>query len=198
MRSSFFVLETVFHLSTNLLSVLLRYEVLQFWLAVPRQAASSGGRAQAAHLPADAKPEGPGADLSSSGTRSSPLQTAEMLLTRSPSSPLHQDRLGREMEEVLTVTETSQGLELRVRLGGGQARPFRRASRGPPDEALSTPASSSPTEHSRARSSDPGPGKQDDSGQDVPLRAPWVVPVFDAHKLFSLVGSGPSSWKKKP
>lgn len=93
------------------------------------------------------------------------------------------DRLGREMEEVLTVTETSQGLSFEYVWEAAKHDHFDERSRGPPDEALSYTSIFFPTEAFESSLSDPGPGKQDDNGQDVPLRAPGVVPVFDAHNL---------------
>ncbi|XP_006150240.1 serine/threonine-protein kinase LMTK2 [Tupaia chinensis] len=93
------------------------------------------------------------------------------------------DRLGREMEEVLTVTETSQGLSFEYVWEAAKHDHFDERSRGHPDEALSYTSIFFPVEVFESSLSDPGPGKQDDSGQDVPLRAPGVVPVFDAHNL---------------
>ncbi|XP_053782007.1 serine/threonine-protein kinase LMTK2 isoform X1 [Desmodus rotundus] len=93
------------------------------------------------------------------------------------------DRLGREMEEVLTVTETSQGLSFEYVWEAAKHDHFDERSRGPPDEALSYTSIFFPVEVFERSLSDPGPGKQDSSGQDVPVRAPGVVPVFDAHNL---------------
>uniref|UniRef100_A0A8C2V025 Serine/threonine-protein kinase LMTK2 n=1 Tax=Chinchilla lanigera TaxID=34839 RepID=A0A8C2V025_CHILA len=93
------------------------------------------------------------------------------------------DRLGREMEEVLTVTETSQGLSFEYVWEAAKHDHFDERSRGHPDEALSYSSIFFPVEVFESSLSDPGPGKQDDSGQEVPLRAPGVVPVFDAHNL---------------
>ncbi|XP_029805797.1 serine/threonine-protein kinase LMTK2 isoform X2 [Suricata suricatta] len=93
------------------------------------------------------------------------------------------DRLGREMEEVLTVTETSQGLSFEYVWEAAKHDHFDGRSRGPPDEALSYTSIFFPVEVFESSLSDPGPGKQDDSGQDVPRGAPGVVPVFDAHNL---------------
>ncbi|XP_035138644.1 serine/threonine-protein kinase LMTK2 isoform X3 [Callithrix jacchus] len=93
------------------------------------------------------------------------------------------DRLGREMEEVLTVTETSQGLSFEYVWEAAKHDHFDERSRGHLDEALSYTSIFYPVEVFESSLSDPGPGKQDDSGQDVPLRAPGVVPVFDAHNL---------------
>lgn len=93
------------------------------------------------------------------------------------------DRLGREMEEVLTVTETSQGLSFEYVWEAAKHDHFDERSRGHPDEALSYSSIFFPVEVFESSLSEPGPGKQDDSGQEVPLRAPGVVPVFDAHNL---------------
>ncbi|KFO25321.1 serine/threonine-protein kinase LMTK2 [Fukomys damarensis] len=93
------------------------------------------------------------------------------------------DRLGREMEEVLTVTETSQGLSFEYVWEAAKHDHFDERSRGHPDEDLSYSSIFFPVEVFESSLSDPGPGKQDDSGQEVPLRAPGVVPVFDAHNL---------------
>ncbi|OBS60616.1 hypothetical protein A6R68_08244 [Neotoma lepida] len=93
------------------------------------------------------------------------------------------DRLGREMEEVLTVTETSQGLSFEYVWEAAKHDHFDERGRGHPDEALSYSSMFFPVEVFESSLSDPGPGKQDDSGQEVPLRAPGVVPVFDAHNL---------------
>uniref|UniRef100_A0A0P6JBH0 Serine/threonine-protein kinase LMTK2 n=1 Tax=Heterocephalus glaber TaxID=10181 RepID=A0A0P6JBH0_HETGA len=93
------------------------------------------------------------------------------------------DRLGREVEEVLTVTETSQGLSFEYVWEAAKHDHFDARSRGHPDEALSYSSIFFPVEVFESSLSDPGPGKQDDSGQEVPLRAPGVVPVFDAHNL---------------
>ncbi|XP_012587449.1 PREDICTED: serine/threonine-protein kinase LMTK2 [Condylura cristata] len=93
------------------------------------------------------------------------------------------DRLGREMEEVLTVTETSQGLSFEYVWEAAKHDHFDEHSRGHPEEALSYTSIFFPVDVFESSLSDPGPGKQDGSGQDVSLRAPGVVPVFDAHNL---------------
>ncbi|XP_004459775.2 serine/threonine-protein kinase LMTK2 [Dasypus novemcinctus] len=93
------------------------------------------------------------------------------------------DRLGREMEEVLTVTETSQGLSFEYVWEAAKHDHFDERSRVNPEEALSYTSIFFPVEVFESSLSDPGPGKQDESGQDVPHRAPGVVPVFDAHNL---------------
>ncbi|XP_043845756.1 LOW QUALITY PROTEIN: serine/threonine-protein kinase LMTK2 [Dromiciops gliroides] len=93
------------------------------------------------------------------------------------------DRLGREMEEVLTVTETSQGLSFEYVWEAAKHDHFDERSQVNPDEAMSYTSIFFPVDVFENSLSDPGPGKQDESGQDVSLRAPGVVPVFDAHNL---------------
>uniref|UniRef100_A0A8C5KFG7 Serine/threonine-protein kinase LMTK2 n=1 Tax=Jaculus jaculus TaxID=51337 RepID=A0A8C5KFG7_JACJA len=93
------------------------------------------------------------------------------------------DRLGREMEEVLTVTETSQGLSFEYVWEAAKHDHFDERDQGRPDEALPYSSMFFPVEVFENSLSDPGPGKQDDSSQEAPLRAPGVVPVFDAHNL---------------
>ncbi|XP_074058013.1 serine/threonine-protein kinase LMTK2 [Macrotis lagotis] len=93
------------------------------------------------------------------------------------------DRLGREMEEVLTVTETSQGLSFEYVWEAAKHDHFDERSQVNPDEAMSYTSIFFPVDVFESSLSDPGPGKQDESGQDVSLRAPGVVPVFDAHNL---------------
>ncbi|KAM4820577.1 serine/threonine-protein kinase LMTK2 isoform 1-T1 [Thomomys bottae] len=97
--------------------------------------------------------------------------------------PFAQDRLGREMEEVLTVTETSQGLSFEYVWEAAKHDHFDEHGRGHTDETLSYSSMFFPVDVFESSLSDPGPGKQDSSGQEVPLRAPGVVPVFDAHNL---------------
>ncbi|XP_007498336.1 serine/threonine-protein kinase LMTK2 [Monodelphis domestica] len=93
------------------------------------------------------------------------------------------DRLGREMEEVLTVTETSQGLSFEYVWEAAKHDHFDERNQVNPDEAMSYTSIFFPVDVFESSLSDPGPGKQDESGQDVSLRAPGVVPVFDAHNL---------------
>ncbi|KAM6155132.1 serine/threonine-protein kinase LMTK2 [Rhynchocyon petersi] len=93
------------------------------------------------------------------------------------------DRLGREMEEVLTVTETSQGLSFEYVWEAAKHDHFDERGRSNPEEALSYTSIFFPVEVFESSLSEPGPGRQDESGQDAPLRAPGVVPVFDAHNL---------------
>ncbi|XP_038619878.1 serine/threonine-protein kinase LMTK2 [Tachyglossus aculeatus] len=93
------------------------------------------------------------------------------------------DRLGREMEEVLTVTETSQGLSFEYVWEAAKQDHFDECNQVNPDEAMSYTSIFFPVEVFESSLSEPGSGKQDESGQQLPLKAPGVVPVFDAHKL---------------
>lgn len=167
-------------------SVSLRYEVLQFcWLSPDKRPAAEDVHRLLTYLRMQSqrdsevdfeqqwnalKPNAHSKDASSSA--------AFPILDHFP-----RDRLGREMEEVLTVTETSQGLSFEYVWEAAKHDHFDERGRGPPDEALSYTSIFFPVEVFESTLSDPGPGKQDDSGQDVPVRAPGVVPVFDAHNL---------------
>lgn len=167
-------------------SVSLRYEVLQFcWLSPDKRPAAEDVHRLLTYLRMQSqrdsevdfeqqwnalKPSAHGRDTSSSA--------AFPIL-----DPFPRDRLGREMEEVLTVTETSQGLSFEYVWEAAKHDHFDECGRGPADEALSYTSMFFPVEVFESTLSDPGPGKQDDSGQDVPVRAPGVVPVFDAHNL---------------
>lgn len=93
------------------------------------------------------------------------------------------DRLGREMEEVLTVTETSQGLSFEYVWEAAKHDHFDEQGHSQPDEALAYSSMFFPVEVFESSLSDPGAGRPDDGSQEVPHRAPGVVPVFDAHNL---------------
>ncbi|XP_060029222.1 serine/threonine-protein kinase LMTK2 isoform X2 [Erinaceus europaeus] len=93
------------------------------------------------------------------------------------------DRLGREMEEVLTVTETSQGLSFEYVWESARHDHFDEQGRGHPDEALSYTSIFFPVGAFESSISDPLAGRREDSGQDAPAGVPGVVPVFDAHNL---------------
>lgn len=97
--------------------------------------------------------------------------------------PFARDRLGRELEEVLTVTETSRGLSFEYVWEAAEHGHFDERGRGPQDEALSYAGVFFPADVFEGSLSDPRPGKPGDGGQDASARAPGVVPVFDAHNL---------------
>jgi len=93
------------------------------------------------------------------------------------------DRLGHEMEEVLTVTETSQGLSFEYIWEAAKHDHFDECGRVNPDEAMTYTSIFFPVEVFERSLSEQGSGAQDGSGQEASLAVPGVLPVFDAHKL---------------
>ncbi|XP_025938843.1 serine/threonine-protein kinase LMTK2 [Apteryx rowi] len=93
------------------------------------------------------------------------------------------DRLGHEMEEVLTVTETSQGLSFEYIWEAAKHDHFDECGHVNPDEAMAYTNIFFPVEVFERSLSEQGPGAQDGSGQETSLAVPGVLPVFDAHKL---------------
>ncbi|OXB56156.1 hypothetical protein ASZ78_005094, partial [Callipepla squamata] len=93
------------------------------------------------------------------------------------------DRLGHEMEEVLTVTETSQGLSFEYIWEAAKHDHFDESGHVNPDEAMAYSSMFFPVEVFERSLSEQGPGAQDGSGQEASLAVPGVLPVFDAHKL---------------
>lgn len=93
------------------------------------------------------------------------------------------DRLGHEMEEVLTVTETSQGLSFEYIWEAAKHDHFDECGHVNPDEAMAYTSIFFPVEVFERSLSEQGPGAQDGSGQEASLAVPGVLPVFDAHKL---------------
>ncbi|NWW47544.1 LMTK2 kinase, partial [Pedionomus torquatus] len=93
------------------------------------------------------------------------------------------DRLGHEMEEVLTVTETSQGLSFEYVWEAAKHDHFDECSHVNPDEAMTYTSIFFPVEVFERSLSEQGSGAQDGSGQEASLAVPGVLPVFDAHKL---------------
>ncbi|XP_014806844.1 PREDICTED: serine/threonine-protein kinase LMTK2 [Calidris pugnax] len=93
------------------------------------------------------------------------------------------DRLGHEMEEVLTVTETSQGLSFEYIWEAAKHDHFDECSHVNPDEAMTYTSIFFPVEVFERSLSEQGSGAQDGSGQEASLAVPGVLPVFDAHKL---------------
>ncbi|XP_054848375.1 serine/threonine-protein kinase LMTK2 [Eublepharis macularius] len=89
--------------------------------------------------------------------------------------------LGREMEEVLTVTETSRGLSFEYvweaakhdHFGSGQTNP---------DEELAYTNIFFPVEVFENTLLEQGSGAQDESGPETSFRVPGELPVFNAHK----------------
>ncbi|XP_027269405.1 serine/threonine-protein kinase LMTK2 isoform X4 [Cricetulus griseus] len=162
------------------------YEVLQFcWLAPDKRPAAEDVHRLLTYLRMQSQRDSE-VDFEQQWTALKP-NTSSRDTSSSAAFPIldhfARDRLGREMEEVLTVTETSQGLSFEYVWEAAKHNHFDEQGRGHPDEALSYSSMFFPVEVFESSLSDPGPGKQDDSGQEVPLRAPGVVPVFDAHNL---------------
>ncbi|OPJ87255.1 serine/threonine-protein kinase LMTK2 [Patagioenas fasciata monilis] len=93
------------------------------------------------------------------------------------------DRLGQEMEEVLTVTETSQGLSFEYIWEAAKHDHFDERGHMNPDEAMTYTSIFFPVEVFERSLSEQGSGAQDGSGQEASLAVPGVLPVFDAHKL---------------
>ncbi|XP_071616544.1 serine/threonine-protein kinase LMTK2 isoform X1 [Heliangelus exortis] len=93
------------------------------------------------------------------------------------------DRLGHEMEEVLTVTETSQGLSFEYIWEAAKHDHFDECGHVNPDEAMTYANVFFPVEVFERSLSEQGLGAQDGSGQEASLAVPGVLPVFDAHKL---------------
>ncbi|NWX15888.1 LMTK2 kinase, partial [Aegotheles bennettii] len=93
------------------------------------------------------------------------------------------DRLGHEMEEVLTVTETSQGLSFEYIWEAAKHDHFEECGHVNPDEAMTYTNIFYPVEVFERSLSEQGSGAQDGSGQEASLAVPGVLPVFDAHKL---------------
>lgn len=93
------------------------------------------------------------------------------------------DRLGHEMEEVLTVTETSQGLSFEYIWEAAKHDHFDECGHVNPDEAMTYTSIFFPVEVFERSLSEQGLGAQAGSGQEASLAVPGVLPVFDAHKL---------------
>ncbi|XP_057272974.1 serine/threonine-protein kinase LMTK2 isoform X1 [Pezoporus wallicus] len=93
------------------------------------------------------------------------------------------DRLGHEMEEVLTVTETSQGLSFEYIWEAAKHDHFDECGHVNPDEAMTYASVFFPVEVFERSLSEQGSGAQNASGQEASLAVPGVLPVFDAHKL---------------
>ncbi|GAB1290453.1 Serine/threonine-protein kinase LMTK2 [Apodemus speciosus] len=162
------------------------YEVLQFcWLSPDKRPAAEDVHRLLTYLRVQSQRDSE-VDFEQQWTALKP-NTSSRDTSSSAAFPIldhfARDRLGREMEEVLTVTETSQGLSFEYVWEAAKHDHFDEQGRGHPDEALSYSSMFFPVEVFENSLSDPGPGKQDDSGQEVPVRAPGVVPVFDAHNL---------------
>lgn len=105
--------KTIYHLSANHLSVSLRYEVLQFcWLSPDKRPAAEDVHRLLTYLRMQSQRD-PEVDFEQQWNALKPNTNSRDAASNAAFPILDhfaRDRLGREMEEVLTVTETSQGL----------------------------------------------------------------------------------------
>ncbi|XP_053132299.1 serine/threonine-protein kinase LMTK2 isoform X2 [Hemicordylus capensis] len=90
-------------------------------------------------------------------------------------------RLSRELEEVLTVTETSRGLSFEY-IWEAAKHDHYECSQPSPDEGMTYTNMFFPLEVFESTLTEQGPGVQDESGQETSLRVPGQLPVFNAHK----------------
>ncbi|XP_032086447.1 serine/threonine-protein kinase LMTK2 isoform X2 [Thamnophis elegans] len=90
-------------------------------------------------------------------------------------------RFGREMEEVLTVTETSRGLNFEYIWEAAKHDHFECSQSNPVDNKTYTNIFF-PVEVFENTLTDQGPGAQVESGQEVSLLVPGELPVFNARK----------------
>ncbi|XP_015676253.1 serine/threonine-protein kinase LMTK2 [Protobothrops mucrosquamatus] len=90
-------------------------------------------------------------------------------------------RFGREMEEVLTVTETSRGLNFEYIWEAAKHDHFE-CSQSNPVETKTYTNIFFPVEVFENTLTEQGPGAQIESGQEVSLLVPGELPVFNARK----------------
>ncbi|KAL7979238.1 hypothetical protein Chor_015262, partial [Crotalus horridus] len=90
-------------------------------------------------------------------------------------------RFGREMEEVLTVTETSRGLNFEYIWEAAKHDHFE-CSQSNPTETKTYTNIFFPVEVFENTLTEQGPGAQVESGQEVSLLVPGELPVFNARK----------------
>ncbi|XP_077172242.1 serine/threonine-protein kinase LMTK2 isoform X2 [Paroedura picta] len=95
--------------------------------------------------------------------------------------PFTGSRLGREMEEVLTVTETSRGLSFEYIWEAARHDHFD-CSQLSPDEGVAYTNIFFPVEVFKNSLPGQGPGAQGPSSQEASFPVPGELPVFNAHK----------------
>ncbi|KAL8175519.1 UNVERIFIED_CONTAM: hypothetical protein K2H54_027135 [Gekko kuhli] len=95
--------------------------------------------------------------------------------------PFTGSRLGREMEEVLTVTETSRGLSFEYIWEAARHDHFE-CGQMTPDEGVAYTNIFFPVEVFKNSLSGQGPDAQGQGGQETPFQVPGELPVFNAHK----------------
>ncbi|KAM4632232.1 serine/threonine-protein kinase LMTK2 isoform 2-T2 [Discoglossus pictus] len=92
------------------------------------------------------------------------------------------DEISREMDEVLTVTETSQGLSFEYVWEAAKEDHFEERSHTDSDTAVNYNSIFFPVPINVFQKSELGQGQQEHSRDDA-LSVPEVVPVFDAHNV---------------
>ncbi|XP_020655207.3 serine/threonine-protein kinase LMTK2 [Pogona vitticeps] len=90
-------------------------------------------------------------------------------------------QFGPEMEEVLTVTETSRGLNFEYIWEAAKHDHFE-SSQANTDEGVTYTNIFFPVEIFENTLIEQGPGVQDESGQEISFLVPGELPVFNAHK----------------
>lgn len=170
-------------LSSVCLSFTRRYEVLQFcWLPADKRATADEVHKLLTYLRTQSQrdsaidPEQWDVLKPNTSNRDSLASSAFPIL-----DPFTGGRLGREMEEVLTVTETSRGLSFEYVWEAARHDHF---DCGPltPDEGVAYTNIFFPVEVFKNSLSGQGPGAQDQSSQETAFQVPGELPVFNAHK----------------
>ncbi|XP_066432485.1 serine/threonine-protein kinase LMTK2 [Eleutherodactylus coqui] len=91
------------------------------------------------------------------------------------------DELGRELDEVLTVTETSQGLSFEYVWEAAKEDHFEEHSHSDSDTTVNYNSIFFPVPIDVFEKSELGQGKPDQASREDALSVPEVVPVFDSH-----------------
>ncbi|XP_067329612.1 serine/threonine-protein kinase LMTK2 [Anolis sagrei] len=158
------------------------YEVLQFcWLSPDKRATAEEVHKLLTYLRMQSQrdtvldPEHWNDLKPNTSNRDSSSNSAFPILDPFPGS-----RFGHEMEEVLTVTETSRGLNFEYIWEAAKHDHFE--SQVDPDERMSYTNIFFPVEVFENTLMEQGPGAQDESGQEIALCVPGELPVFNAHK----------------
>ncbi|XP_008119099.3 serine/threonine-protein kinase LMTK2 isoform X1 [Anolis carolinensis] len=158
------------------------YEVLQFcWLSPDKRATADEVHKLLTYLRMQSQrdtvidPEHWNDLKPNTSNRDSSSNSAFPILDPFPGS-----RFGHEMEEVLTVTETSRGLNFEYIWEAAKHDHFE--SQADPDERMSYTNIFFPVEVFENTLMEQGPGAQDESGQEIALCVPGELPVFNAHK----------------
>ncbi|XP_042293485.1 serine/threonine-protein kinase LMTK2 isoform X2 [Sceloporus undulatus] len=158
------------------------YEVLQFcWLSPDKRATAEEVHKLLTYLRMQSQrdtvidPEHWNDLKPNTSNRESSSNSAFPILDHFPGN-----RFGHELEEVLTVTETSRGLNFEYIWEAAKHDHFE--SQADPDERMSYTNIFFPVEVFENTLTEQGPGAQDESGQEVALRVSGELPVFNSHK----------------